>query len=182
MCPVLPALCCVPSPEIRRPSAPERTRSHFGSVWPSPTTPGSPLRARPRPGKPIPRPGPVASATFAFSHPSNFSVNHPVNLITEDLSARGRKRRLQLGRPFASLGGLSQCFVSFRGQTGSGRRSGSRLPDRASPDLFCCGTDLESAFFVRALGQSWSFRQCLGSVFLDCDRIGPTRGPYRPPT
>jgi hypothetical protein len=122
----------------------------------------------------------AASATFDFSHPSNFSVSHPVS--QRPTPCQGLKRRLQLGRPFASLGGLSQCFVSFRGQTGSGRRSGSRLPDRASPDLFCCGTDLESAFFVRALGQSWSFRQCLGSVFLDCDRIGPTCGPYRPPT
>ncbi len=30
----------------------------------------------------------IASATFAFSHPSNFSVNHPVKPRTEDLSAQ----------------------------------------------------------------------------------------------
>ena len=32
----------------------------------------------------------MASATFDFSHPSNFSVNHPVSPVTEGLSHRGR--------------------------------------------------------------------------------------------
>jgi len=32
----------------------------------------------------------VASATFDFSHPSNFRVNHPVSPVTEGLSQKGR--------------------------------------------------------------------------------------------
>ena len=32
------------------------------------------------------RPDRMASATFAFSHPSNFSVNHPVSRVTEGFS------------------------------------------------------------------------------------------------
>jgi hypothetical protein len=31
----------------------------------------------------------AASATFDFSHPSNFSVNHPVSPETKGLSTRG---------------------------------------------------------------------------------------------
>ena len=36
----------------------------------------------------------VASATCDFSHPSHFSVNHPVSPVTEGLSQRDRERRM----------------------------------------------------------------------------------------
>ena len=41
----------------------------------------------------------MASATFAFSHPSNFSVTHPVSPVTEGLSPRNCSDRGQTLSP-----------------------------------------------------------------------------------
>jgi len=53
-----------------------------------------PLREPPRQRS---DPGRIASATFDFSHPSHFSVNHPVSPVTEGLSQR-RQSHLHVSR------------------------------------------------------------------------------------
>lgn len=74
--------------------------------------------ALPRPAQP--RPGPFARATFAFSHPSNSGVSHPVSRWLTTWQPGGRER------------GLPGVVLFEGSQNSVADPSGSALHDSAS--------------------------------------------------